>query len=168
MPITTQLKVPLFLQCVFPHSYFSSLRYSLQICATIFRTDCIYLYISLIFPQFIHFNLLTQSIWLHILNSGPEAAVTYEFSVYFMNTSHEHSIPYPPLCNWSYLEEQYCMQVRQYITIHKATKQIWYIVSKSHMCNTVLFFPNTQHNDGCKQKMYRTRHSWQIDTRHWY
>jgi len=159
MPITMQFNVPLFLQCVFPHLYISSLRYSLQICATIFRTDCIYLYISLIFPHFIPFTVFTQSIWLHILISRPEAAITYEFSVYFLNTSHEHSIPYLPLSNRSYLEGQYCMQVRQYITIHKATKQIWYIVSKSHMCNTVLFLPNTQHNDGCKQKMYRTRHS---------
>jgi len=44
-----------------------------------------------------------------------------------------------------------------YIIIHKATKQIWYIISKSHMCHTVLFLPNTQHNDGCNKEMYRTR-----------
>ena len=67
----------------------------------------------------------------------------YEFSVYSLNTSHEYFIPYIPLSNSSYLEEQYCMQVRQHITIHKATKQIWYTVSKSHICNAVLLLPHT-------------------------
>jgi hypothetical protein len=121
----------------------------------------------MIFPHFIPFTVLTESIWLHILNSGPEAAITYQFSVYSLNTSYEESIPCLPFSNQSYFEEQYCMQVSQYITIHKAAKQIWYIVSKSYMCNTVLFLPYTQHNDGCKQEMYKTRHSWTTDTRHW-
>ena len=100
----------------------------------------------------------------------------YEFSVYSLNTSHEYFIPYIPLSNSSYLEEQYCMQVRQHITIHKATKQIWYTVSKSHICNAVLLLPHThththththKHNNGRNKEMYRTWHSWRIDTSHW-